>query len=471
MHIKLDSVITVENPAPSLVRWCEKNLIMANPQYFKMVSMGKKAWGIEKNIVFYMWYQGRLILPRGLLKTLYDMFPDLGLYDNRMNKCSPVRYQSEIRLRSYQEPSIQAVRSGKQGIIVMPCGAGKTETALQIIAELGQPALWITHTTDLLNQSLGRARDKLHLSGEQIGIIGGGEYSVGTHITFSTVQSLRNKDLDSLAGRFGTVVVDECHRAFMSAGKLSMFQDVIGRIPALYRIGITASEHRSDGLLCGMYYLLGRKLYEVSQEQLNECGNIVAPRIISIPTGYQYKKDQTLEFTAIITDMAKNEYRNRIIYEELLRHKEEYCLVLSSRLSQLSFLFEKLNRVAGCEYINGKMSRKNREEAIRRIRDGKSNILFATYSLAKEGLDIPRLEAEFLLTPYRDPVVVQQSVGRIMRPFEGKSHVVVYDFVDESIPLCMSQFESRKRVYRKLGGKIETDVPRYQLKRKGCVSL
>lgn len=472
MHIRLDSVITVENPAPSLVRWCEENLIMANPQYFKLVRMGKKAWGIEKNIVFYMWYQGKLVLPRGLLKTLYDMFPDLGLYDNRMNKCRPVTYRSAIRLRSYQQPSIQAVRSGKQGIIVMPCGAGKTETALQIIAELGQPALWITHTTDLLNQSLGRAEEKLCLSGEQIGVIGGGEYRVGTHITFSTVQSLRNKDLDSLAGRFGTVIVDECHRAFMSAGKFSMFQDVIGRIPALYRVGITASEHRSDGLLCGMYYLLGRKLYEVSQEQLNECGNVVAPSIISIPTGYRYEKDRTLEFTAVITDMAGNERRNRLIYEELLRHKGECCLVLSSRLSQLSFLFQQMGgQAAGCEYIHGKISRKNREEAVQRIRDGRSDILFASYSLAKEGLDIPRMEAEFLLTPYRDPVVVQQSVGRVMRPFEGKGHAAVYDFVDEEIPLCMSQFESRKRIYRKLGGKIETDVPRYQLKRKGSVPL
>ena len=61
-------MITVEDPEPSLVHWCEKNLIMANPQYAKLIRMGKKTWGIERNIVFYTWYQGKLILPRGLLK-------------------------------------------------------------------------------------------------------------------------------------------------------------------------------------------------------------------------------------------------------------------------------------------------------------------------------------------------------------------------------------------------------------------
>lgn len=469
MRITLDSMITIEDPEPGLVRWCEQNLVMANPQYAKLIRMGKRAWGTSRNIVFYMWYQAKLILPRGLLKTIYDRYPNLGLYDNRMNKCRPVEYRSDIRLRDYQKPAVQAVRAGKQGVIVMPCGAGKTETALQVAAEIGQPALWITHTQDLLNQSLDRAKEKLNLSGSQVGVIGGGEYSVGTHMTFATVQSLKNKDVESLAARFGTVVIDECHRAFMSTDRLSMFQDVIGRIPALYRIGITASEHRSDGLICGMYHLIGKKLYEVGQEQLTECGNVAVPRIVSVPTGYCYEKDSTLEFMAVLADMAENEARNRLICREILRHRDKYCLILSSRLSQLSYLYEELSRFVRCEYINGKTPRKKRQEAISRVRDGSSRMLFASYALAKEGLDIPRLEVEFLATPYRDPVVVQQSVGRIMRAFEGKEQPVVYDFVDEKVGLCVSQFKSRKQVYKRLGGMVEDHVSGYQLKMKGCV--
>ena len=170
MRITVDSVICMEQPPQEFITWCNDHLVMANPAYAKLLNMGRRPWSIPASIVFYSWYDGRLILPRGLLKDVWDMYPDLRLYEHRMNKCSPVQFRSDIRLRPYQAPAIQAVRTGKQGIIVMPCGAGKTETALQVIAELGQPALWITHTNDLLNQSLERARGKLHLQEGEYGI-------------------------------------------------------------------------------------------------------------------------------------------------------------------------------------------------------------------------------------------------------------------------------------------------------------
>lgn len=428
MRITVDSVICMEQPPQEFITWCNDHLVMANPAYAKLLNMGHRPWSIPASIVFYSWYDGRLILPRGLLKDVWDMYPDLRLYEHRMNKCSPVPFRSDIRLRPYQAPAIQAVRTGKQGIIVMPCGAGKTETALQVIAELGQPALWITHTNDLLNQSLERARGKLHLQEGEYGIIGGGKYTIGSHITFSTVQSLKGKDLDSIGRRFGTVVVDECHRAFMSDSKLGMFEHVLEHLPALYRIGVTASEHRSDGLIKGMYYLLGKKLYEVNQEELNQAGNVIAPEVIAVPTGYRYQGDTTLEFGAMLSDMVDAPERNLAIMEYLANEKRP-ALVLGDRLEQLQRLAGELDGMMdGVEYICGQSSRKARQAALERMKAGESRVLFATYSLAKEGLDIPRLEQLYLLTPHRDKVAIQQAVGRIMRPAEGKGKPVVYRF-------------------------------------------
>lgn len=469
MRITVDSVICMEQPPQEFITWCNDHLVMANPAYAKLLNMGHRPWSIPASIVFYSWYDGRLILPRGLLKDVWDMYPDLRLYEHRMNKCSPVPFRSDIRLRPYQAPAIQAVRTGKQGIIVMPCGAGKTETVLQVIAELGQPALWLTHTNDLLNQSLERARGKLHLQEGEYGIIGGGKYTIGSHITFSTVQSLKGKDLDSIGRRFGTVVVDECHRAFMSDSKLGMFEHVLEHLPALYRIGVTASEHRSDGLIKGMYYLLGKKLYEVNQEELNQAGNVIAPEVIAVPTGYRYQGDTTLEFGAMLSDMVDAPERNLAIMEYLANEKRP-ALVLGDRLEQLQRLAGELDGMMdGVEYICGQSSRKARQAALERMKAGESRVLFATYSLAKEGLDIPRLEQLYLLTPHRDKVAIQQAVGRIMRPAEGKGKPVVYDFVDEQEGLCMSQYRSRKAVYRKLGCTIdESRLKAYQVKIKGA---
>lgn len=473
MIITVDSTIMVQNPTPELLQWCNENLVIDNPEYHKMLRMGKRAWNIPKKIVFYTYHDGRLLLPRGVLKDIWDMYPDMSLYRHRMNKCHPVEFRSEIQLRDYQKPAVAAVRAGKQGIIVMPCGAGKTETALQCISELQQPALWITHTTDLLNQSLSRAKSRLHLQPGEYGVIGGGKYTVGTHITFSTVQSLKNKDLDSLAWRFGTIVVDECHRAFMSGSKMSMFQDVLERLPALYRFGVTASEHRSDGLIQGMYHLLGRKLYEVPQEALNAAGNLIIPKVIAVPTRYRYEGDSTLEFSAMLCDIAGHTDRNRLIAKYIMADASGHsCLVLSDRLEQLELLWQFVRqRAPDCsmEYINGKTGRKARADAIERMKNGQSAILFATYTLAKEGLDIPCLDRLFLCTPHRDKVAIQQSVGRIMRRSRDKPDAIVYDFVDTSEGLCISQYKSRKTVYRKLGCSVfEENMKEYQVHLKGA---
>ena len=84
------------------------------------------------------------------------------------------------------------------------------------------------------------------------------------------------------------------------------------------------------------------------------------------------------------------------------------------------------------------------------MRSGKKRYLFASYRLAKEGLDIPRLDRLYLVTPQKDYAVVTQSVGRIARTFEGKSPPICYDYVD-SIEYLINAYKQRCRHYRKSG--------------------
>lgn len=103
--------------------------------------------------------------------------------------------------------------------------------------------------------------------------------------------------------------------------------------------------------------------------------------------------------------------------------------------------------------ISGKMSTKKgkaeREQAIEDMRTGAKKYLFATYSLAKEGLDIPRLERLFLTTPQRDYAVITQSIGRVARTFNGKADPVCYDFIDWDIKSLARAYSSRRGIYRK----------------------
>ena len=82
------------------------------------------------------------------------------------------------------------------------------------------------------------------------------------------------------------------------------------------------------------------------------------------------------------------------------------------------------------------------------MRSGEKKYLFATYSLAKEGLDIPRLERLFLVTPQKDYAVVTQSIGRIARTFEGKADPIAYDYVDDD-PYLVRSYKKRCTTYRK----------------------
>ena len=102
--------------------------------------------------------------------------------------------------------------------------------------------------------------------------------------------------------------------------------------------------------------------------------------------------------------------------------------------------------------ISGKMTSKKgkaeREQALEDMRTGKKMYLFATYSLAKEGLDIPCLERLFMATPQKDYAVITQSIGRIARTYEGKADPICYDFVD-NIGYLQKNFKKRCTTYRK----------------------
>lgn len=104
--------------------------------------------------------------------------------------------------------------------------------------------------------------------------------------------------------------------------------------------------------------------------------------------------------------------------------------------------------------ISGKMTSKKgkaeREQALEDMRTGAKAYLFATYALAKEGLDVPRLDRLFLTTPQKDFAVVTQSIGRIARTFEGKADPIVYDFVD-NIGYLQKSFKKRCTTYKKNG--------------------
>ena len=158
--------------------------------------------------------------------------------------------------------------------------------------------------------------------------------------------------------------------------------------------------------------------------------------------------------------MAFNPDRNELIAADLVDNQEHSNLILSDRLEHLRDLMNRLppKLKEQAVMIDGKMTSKKakalRERAIEEMRQGRKRYLFATYSLAREGLDIPRLDRLYLTTPQKDYAVITQSIGRIARAFEGKGEPICYDYVDDGILYLVKSYKKRCTTYRKCGCKF-----------------
>ena len=452
MKIIVANNIRVINPDEKIKDYAETNLVIKNPQYEQLQRLGKWTGNTPRFLVWYVINGNELILPFGCLKDLFNMYPP-DFFENRIVLGEKLKYKSNIKLYDYQEKACQAVINAKNGVMVLPAGSGKTQTALEVIARLGYKTLWISHTIDLINQSYNRAKENLENVG--LGKICSGKVEIGSHITFATVQTLSKIDLQEYANEFDVIVVDECHRIVGTPYSAGMFYKVIDKLCARYKIGITATCYKNiKGTEKAIYALLGKTIIELEKDVIGN--RIITATIKKVETDFIeipdecLETDGTIKYATLTTVLSQDENRNNLILTILKKCKNNYTLVLADRVNQLYYLKEKLGYG---NVIDGKTKKDIREKAIEEVRTGKQKVLFATYGLAKEGLDIPRLDRLILASPHRDKATVIQAVGRIERKFENKIEPICYDLVDP-IQYFRNMYSNRKSYYKKNNNKI-----------------
>lgn len=452
MKIIVSNNIRIQNPDEKIRDYAEGNLVIQNPDFIRNERLGFSNYRTPRFLVYYEINGNELILPFGCLTDLFSIY-SLDKFENRIVLGNRVTYKSNIQLFDYQEEVCKKAVLRKNGIIVMPAGSGKTQTALEIIAKLGLKTLWITHTIDLLNQSYDRA--KSNFEDVSLGKIVNGKINIGTHITFATVQTLKSIDLQEYTDTWDCIIVDECHRVCGTPAKAGMFYKVISKLVARFKYGLTATPYRNiKGTERAMFCLLGKTIIELEKDVIGD--RTIPATIIKVKTNFSeipdecQETDGTIKYAQLTTSLAKNEDRNDIILTILNKCKNNYTLVLTDRISQMKYL---KNKLGYGNIIDGKTKKDVREKAIQDVREGKEKVLFATYGLAKEGLDIPRLDRLILASPHRDKATIIQSVGRIERKFENKKSPICYDLVDD-LQYFQGMYKSRKSYYKKNNNKI-----------------
>ena len=398
-----------------------------------------------------------LIVPTGVGKQVRQFLSERDQISVQLADNDILEYKGNIPLYDYQKTAVEAMRRTSCGILQSPCGSGKTQMGIALAAVLKRKVLWVTHTQDLLTQSFARAEQ--YFPAETLGTITDGKVRLGSHMTFATVQTLSKLDLTQYRDAWDVVIVDECHRLAGSPTQVTMFYKVMNSLAARYKYGLSATVHRSDGMIKSTFAVLGPVVYQVPDEAVAD--KIMKVRICRRDTGLAINRscldtDGTLVYNELLSYLGESRERNELIVKDLISQAGHSCLVLASRLEQLrnirNMLPEELREVSAM--IDGSMTSKRgkaeREAAIEDMRTGRKRILFASFGLAKEGLDIPRLDRLYLVSPQKDYAVVTQSIGRIARKADGKTDAVCYDYVDD-IQFCENQFKRRKTHYRKAG--------------------
>jgi superfamily II DNA or RNA helicase len=454
MRARVDSALTLDarDVPPKVIERLCRALSFPNPAYLDRLRLGLHP-GAELETMCFVEQRGNVLrLPRGAIHVLRRAAAQEGVIiacdDARVVPEAKLEPTRELPLRDYQAAAVDKLAKITQGTVVIPCGGGKTRVGMGAIARLRTPTLILVHTLDLAEQWLGELRDKLGL---EAGLIGDGEERVAA-VTIAVIQALARWDqakLDTFLRGFGLLVLDEAHHVAAST-----FHRVVDRCPARYRLGLTATPEREDGLTALLDLFLGAPLAVVTHEELVAAGVLTVPEIRSVETAFTYPYTGAEDYAPMLAAVARDEARNRLIVESVVDEAGagHVCLVLSGRIDHCQLLAEAIGaRGISAAVLTGEVKRERRKELLDEARAGKLLVLVAT-SLADEGLDLPRLARVFLAYPGRSRGRTLQRLGRLMRPHADKQNAALFDFVDRKVPILRRHHLERRKLYAEVLG-------------------
>lgn len=453
MHATFGAEVIIYEPTDEIIDWCRKNLWVDNPEYLSKVRMNKWIGKTPSKLMLYKRIDGNLVLPAGLRSKFKNIpfveeYPDVKRWKPQVPK--------NFKPYDYQTVAAKAMVQSKYGeILISQAGSGKTSIALIAIGTLGVKTLWIADTIDLINQAKERFIQFYGNSG--IGVTTGGKIDIGERITFATLQTLAKINIGDYANEWECVIVDEVQIVSGSPTKTTMAQNVLSKLNARLKYGLTATYHRADGMEKCIWALVGDVIHEVPASATEK--TTIAPTIRRIdtnlmPSDEYLDTDGTLMWAKLINYVAFNEERNRQIAYDIERAGNS-ILVLSDRKEQLEAIYNNLTDNRFARIITGSTKKKEREQGIQDMRDGKLRIMLSTFSMSKKGLDIPRLDTLALASPNKDYALIVQAVGRVQRTSEGKTEALVLDYVDTNIRFLERMYSKRKTHYNKLKARYE----------------
>ncbi|MBM7650396.1 superfamily II DNA or RNA helicase [Bacillus ectoiniformans] len=423
-----------------------------NPEFFKAQAKRFSTHRIPKIIDCTQINDHSLLLPRGLLEKVKEIFLKYHIEMNIINNQftgNSIDAKFYGQLTTQQEDAVTSMVKYDNGVLAADTGFGKTVTAAALISRNKTNTLIIVHRTQLVEQWKERLSTFLNIPVKKIGQIGGGKNKPSYNIDISTIQSLNHNGLiKPELQHYGQIIVDECHH--ISAVS---FEKVLKTVRAKKVYGLTATPVRKDGLQPIIFMQCGPIRYKTNNKQQ---ANIRPFKQTLVKRETLMKTDET-DIQSIYSLISTNKERNDMIFNDVLQALEEKRspIVLTERLEHVDELYELFKGFAkNIIILSGSIKKKERQHRIEKLinlPDSEERLLIATGKYVGEGFDDSRLDTLFLTMPISWKGTLQQYVGRLHRQHRDKEEVKVFDYVDSNVDVLQKMFEKRLKGYKNIG--------------------
>ena len=366
--------------------------------------------------------------------------------ENKELKGSKIKAKFNGSLRPAQEEIVAKIvpiiKEKDGGVLCLPCAAGKTVLSLYLACLFKVKTLVIVHKTFLLNQWRERAEQ---FTDAKVGMIQQNKIDVdGKDIVIGMLQSISKDKYDSdIFKDFGLVIFDEAHHA-----PSQYFSKALPLIACKKTIGLSATPKRNDRLEKILYWYFGDIMFKAETEENNK----VLVNIVNYSLEHEKFKEFKMyngevnrpkTINKITSIGRRNKFIIDLLENDVLIEDKRKVLILSDRIEHLNTLKTRLDEreITTTGYYVGGMKQKDLKESETK------QVIFASYGMASEALDIPDLNTLFMVTSRKE---VEQAVGRVIRKIDPNVRPTIYDFTDQ-LPSFVRQGYYRRKLYKKMG--------------------
>ncbi len=325
-------------------------------------------------------------------------------------------------LRPYQQAAVDVFHAGGgpdggAGVLVLPCGAGKTVIGIGCMRSLQTHTLVLTTNVTAVKQWKQELLDKTTLTDDQIGLYTGDSKEIKP-VTIATYQILTYRR--SKAGPFehfkifeaanwGLVIYDEVHML-----PAPIFR-AVAELQAKRRLGLTATLVREDGKEEDVFSLIGPKRVDVPWKMLEKDGFIATAHCLEIRV--PLPMDERMEYA--VADQrqrfriaSENSMKMAVMDELLAGHPSDNILIIGQYLEQLRIIGERLQ----VPVLTGQTPEKERESLFRQFREGSLRVLIVS-KVANFAIDLPDASVAIQVSgTFGSRQEEAQRLGRILRP-------------------------------------------------------